>query len=323
MTYPARTTTNFRVWQTSYAQTNTDLGGMNEMTETFIIEKVGGTTSNHTEVQFDRDDYYLMAAQAVTPDIGQLYAVWNPDAEDTRSWHKYARCRGFAISPLPDGRASLNVSWSTYYTANPDSVLSEPSVPFVVLPGSIEAVAGTRQMELYRTGWSTQPLGTFDDSGADMGGTAVAFGRRGIPMEVAQTKLRVRLVKDSTRADADMESCIEYFGNNMVGTRNSAYAFGFTTGRLVCLGFNVVKMENEFYEIIAEFMFDKFNEHQQVPTFDAQGEPIVNNTNNVTDVRWKRVARDSFDFNEIFYVSLSPTVINTDQKAHVLKGYWI
>lgn len=323
MTYPARTTTTFYVWQTSYAQTNTDLGGTNEMTETFIVEKRGGTTSNHTEIQFDRNDFYLMAAEAVTPDIGQLYAIWNPDAEDTRSWHKYARCRGFTIAPLPDGRASVSISWSTYYTANPDSVLSEPSVPFQILPGSIEAIAGTREMELYRTNWTTQPSATVDTSAADIGGTAVAFGRRGLPFVVAQTKIRVRLVRDATRAYQSMEECMTYLGNNMVGARNSTAAFGYGIGSLVCLGFNMIKMENEFYEVIAEFMFDFYSDHEQIPTFDAQGEPILNASNNVTDVRWTRITRPTFDFNEFFYDTLTPTVINTNQKAHVLKGFWI
>jgi hypothetical protein len=328
MPYPAKDTTSFYVWQPSITQTNTDMGSLNEITETFIVEKKGSTTSQHTEVQFDRADFLLLAQEAVTPDIGQYYGIWNPTAVNTGSWHEYARCRGFAIAPLPDGRASITTSWATQYTANPSSVTAED--PIILLPGSIESQSGTRVMELYRTGWTTPPTATVDKSSANIGGTAAAKGRKGIPVEVAQTKIRLRLVKDCTQIGADMENVIIYFTLGMVGKRHSATAgapfLGFPTQALSCTGINIVKLEGEFYEMVFDFLFDQFYEHEQVPEFNNYGEPaLASGGTELADVRWNRMAKDTFDFNEAFFVELNNpgTVISTDQQAHVLKGYWI
>lgn len=327
MTYPAKTTTNFYVWQPSQTQICTDLGGQNELTETFIVEKIGSTTSVHTEIQFDRGDFLLMVDEVVLPDIGMLYGTWNPQANLTGSWHEYARCRGYNITPLPDGRVQIVTQWSTQYTADPASVIAH--TPVVILPASIEAQSGTRTMELYRTNWTTGPLATVDKSASDIGGTATAIGRKGIPIEVPMMKIRVRLVKDASVAGAEMDTAIIYFALNMVGARHKdavgALDFlGFPTGALWCEGINIVKLEGEFYEVIADFVFDKYYEHEQVPEFDAAGEPALDNTGtNLADVRWDRLARDDYDFNEIFYATLSPSwTVDQKQKDFCLKGYW-
>jgi hypothetical protein len=324
MTYPAKTTANFYVWQPTQSQTCTDLGGQNEITETFIVEKIGSTTSNHTEIQFDRGDFKLMVDEVILPDIGAVYGVWNPLATDTKSWHYYARCRGYTISPLPDGRVQIVTQWATQYTADPATVVL--GLPEVILPASIESQSGTRAMELYRTNWTTGPLATVDKSASDIGGTATAKGRKGIPTEVPMMKIRVRAVKDATLTD--ITEAIVFFALNMVGCRHkdavsSADFLGFPTEALWCEGINIVKMEGEFYEIIADFVFDKYYEHEQVPEFDNAGEPALDNTGtNLADVRWDRIHRDTYDFNEIFYHSLSPLVIDQYQKDFALKGYW-
>ena len=324
MPYPAKTTTNFYVWNPQITQVHTDLGGQNELTETFIVEKRGSTTSSHTEIKFDRADFLLLVDQVVLPDIGMSYNTWNPQATNTGSWHKYARCRGYNLTPLPDGRLQVVTAWSTYYTANPTSVVAH--TPFVMLPSSIESQSGTRITELFRTGWTTPPLATVDVSVSDIGGTSTQ-NTKGTPSNVSVTKVRLRLIKDATVED--MGGALIYFTLNMVGARHkdpvSASAFlGFPTGALYCEGINMVKLEGEFYEVIADFVYDQYYEHDQLPLIDPEGDPIPNAAgNNWQDVRWSRVERPDFDFNEIFYNTLSPVVKNTNTQAHVEKGYWI
>ena len=266
-----------------------------------------------------------MVDEAILPDIGMVYGTWNTSATATGSWHEWARCRGYTINPLPDGRVQVVTQWTTQYTAVPDSVVAH--LPEVILPASVEAQSGSRTMELYRTGWTTGALATVDKSGSDIGGTATAKGRKGIPVEVPQMKIRVRLVKDATLTD--ITAAIVYFSLNMVGARHkdpvgSLDFLGFPTGALWCEGINIVKLEGEFFEVIADFVFDKYYEHEQVPEFDAAGEPALDSTGtNLIDVRWDRLERDEFDFNEIFFHSLSPWVVDQDQKDFALKGYWL
>lgn len=313
------------MWQPTQSQICTDIGGQNEITETFIVEKKGSTTSAHTEIQFDRADFLLMVDEVILPDIGMQYGVWNPLATDTGSWHYFARCRGYTISPLPDGRVQIVTQWTTQYTADPTSVVTH--LPEVILPASVEAQSGTRTMELYRTNWTTGPLATVDKSTSDIGGTATAIGRKGIPTEVPMMKIRVRLVKDATLTD--ITAAVVYFAVNMVGCRHrdsvgSLDFLGFPTNALWCEGINIVKMEGEFFEIIGDFVYDKYYEHDQVPEFDASGEPALDTATgtNLKDVRWDRLARDEFDFNEIFFKSLGPFVVDQYQKDFALKGYW-
>lgn len=319
MTYPAKTTTNFYVWQPTISQVHTDLGGQNEISETFVVEKKGSTTSTHTEVQFDRADFKLMVDDVVLPDIGMLYGTWNPDATNTKSWHQYARCRGYTITPLPDGRVQVVTQWSTQYTANPASVVA--GTPFMILPCSIEMSTQTRVTELYRQNYTTQPLANVDKSASDIGGTATAK-KAGIPIEVNQNRIRVRIVKDATVEDMDV--ALFYFANAMIGKKNDATFLGYGAEELVCQGVTAIKLEGEFYEMTWDLLYDEFYEHDQVPEFDNQGAPVLDATGtNFADVRWNRKDRDDFDFEEIFFDTLAPTVKNTDMLAHIEKGYWV
>ena len=87
---------------------------------------------------------------------------------------------------------------------------------------------------------------------------------------------------------------------------------------MLCEGVTVSKTGagTEYYEVIFEFLYDFWAHHEQVPTCTPDGRPTQGSTG-PSEVKWKRVGRDTADFNNI-YGSPADAVL----KNLIEKGYW-
>jgi hypothetical protein len=103
---------------------------------------------------------------------------------------------------------------------------------------------------------------------------------------------------------------------NYMGKLNSAIFMGAPIGTVLCEGVSVSKTGagTEYYEVIFEFLYDFWAHHEQVPTCEPSGRPLLGSTGPST-VYWKRVARDSANFNAIY----SGDAVLTNL---IEKGYW-
>ena len=246
-----------------------------------------------------------MQAEGHVPYINAAYAPTPPAG---MTWERYALCRDIAYMTSNGSKVvTFTLTFSTLWMEDRGAETLS-----YVLPSSTEYVARTRATNIYRTGWTVQPSNT--NATADIGGTAVSNGTQPVSIQVAQVQMRVRLTLDASVNDMLYATTgLSTYINKI----NSASFAGCPAGTLICEGVSAAKTSAgyEFYEVIFEFLFDPFFHLEQVCDSDEKGYPRI--ANNVPSlVKWKRPARTTIDFNDIF---------NNDAgwQRRTLEGWWL
>lgn len=180
--------------------------------------------------------------------------------------------------------------------------------PDVVFPSSTSYQSVTRLAKVYRRSWTSNPP-TTSDASSNIGGTAVGDSGATITMHVPQVRMRVSLTYSA--AITDMVTATQ----NVIGFTgkiNSQPFAGFPIGTVICEGVNVQQTKMPRYEVIADFLYDDWAHHEQVPTNGADGRPNWSGSN-LAEVRWVRSTRVSDNFNNLF--------ADTAQRDRTLKGW--
>lgn len=335
MATPIKTTTSYVGYLISTSYSESDYGeSANSITETWLIKKkdvISGEppllvpTSRFLVLQ-PEVSIQTMASEAIIPTIGIAYDDWvagRSPAMGTRhvgSWYKKARLLSRDMTHNKDG--SLTCIF-IFANRKKTSLASETLATHLgYYPPTVEAVAGMREMELFRRNPSTvAPSGA--DTSADIGGTAAITGaRQGIMVVVPQLKLRVRRAVDVYADNGAIKDIIAAF-DGMIGTRNSAAFMGYATGKLVSEGFNLAKLETSYYELVFDFIWDANFEHSQVAEHEKDGIPKMDATGtNFSSVIWTRPTRATFEFNNIFFEGTAYTTPVVAYKNIAEKGYW-
>jgi len=224
------------------------------------------------------------------------------------SWEQFAVCRSYTLSQISGKLIKISMHFSTMYFVDPTS----STALRYQLPAMSEYTARQRTTKVYRTGWSTVPPPASNAS-ADIGGTNVVGGSTAIDMLVPQISIRVRATQDSSVTSMLQATTLA----NYMGKLNSIAFMGAAVGTVLCEGVSVSKTGagTEYYEVIFEFLYDFWAHHEQVPTCEPTGRPLQGSTG-PSEVKWKRVGRDSADFNAIYS---GDAVL----KNLIEKGYWI
>ena len=226
-----------------------------------------------------------------------------------QSWEQFAVCRSYTLSQVSGKLVKISMHFSTLYFVDPTS----SGTLKYQLPAMSEYTARQRTTKVYRTAWSVVPP-TGSNASADIGGTNVVGGSTAIDMLVPQVSIRVRATQDSSVTSMLQATTLA----NYMGKLNSAAFFGAAIGTVLCEGVTVSKTGagTEYYEVIFEFLYDFWAHHEQVPTCTPDGRPTQGSTG-PSEVKWKRVGRDTADFNNI-YGSPADAVL----KNLIEKGYW-
>jgi len=224
------------------------------------------------------------------------------------SWEQFCKCRSYTLSQVSGKLIKVSMHFSTLYFVDPTST---GTIKYQ-LPAMSEYTARQRTTKVYRTGWATVPPPTLNISASEIGGTNVVGGSTAIDMLVPQISIRVRATQDSSVTSMLQATTLA----NYMGKLNSVSFMGAAIGTVLCEGVSVSKTGagTEYYEVIFEFLYDFWAHHEQVPTCEPSGRPLQGSTGPST-VYWKRVARDSADFNAIYS---SDAVL----KNLIEKGYW-
>jgi hypothetical protein len=230
------------------------------------------------------DDVALLGTEGVIPPEGD---VW-PGAG---TWHALCRFRNCSYETLPGGLVQITLNWSTRYIVDPVTGNAD-QMPIVMEYGT-----RVRSTTIFRSGWSVSPPASLNASTTDIGGTSLKSSDEGSTIDVAQCNVRLRAVQDAT---VTTTSAAASTLSSYVGKINSATFCGFAAYSLVCTGLSINKLEGEFYEVIFEFLFDQWYHHEQTATIAADGRPIRTSAGELSEVKWKRLARTSTDFNNIF-----------------------
>lgn len=317
MAVPLKTTTSFNCYLQSQRVSTGDVGSSNEIIEVWIISPKEASSIVRPESQMHRT---LMAENAA-PQIGEYYADWwtaFPSIVLAGNWQGEARCRSHEFVTLVDGNVQATYRFQTFWQKRPGDAYTA-----LHLPTAVDVGSSTRTMALFRRNWTTPPIANIDKSGSDIGGDAAILGsKEPYDTVVSQARLRVRLVEDAEILPIDG---VATFMALAVGKRNSDVFLGFPAQSLVLESFAINKLEGEFYEFTFDAVFDRYYEHDQVPEFDTDGLPKMNSTGTeLSDVRWQRVERDTFDFNTLFSYTDTDFGVNLDaiRQEMAEKGYW-
>ena len=223
------------------------------------------------------------------------------------SWEQFAVCRSYSISQVSGKLIKISMHFSTMYFVDPTS----SSTLRYQLPVMSEYTARQRTSKIYRNGWSVSPP-TGADISADIGGTNMVGGSTAVDTMVPQISIRVRATQDSSVTSMLQATTLAAY----MGKLNSVAFMGAAIGTVLCEGVSVSKTGagTEYYEVIFEFLYDLWAHHEQVPTCEPSGRPLQGSTGPST-VYWKRVARDSANFNAIYS---GDAVL----QSLIEKGYW-
>lgn len=207
---------------------------------------------------------------------------------------QFMRCRGYQVgATASEGKGAgvtISVTFDTMYAQNRDDVSRYD------LASSWEYNAVTRMVPIYRRSWTGGPPAGLDESAADIGGSALLGGEASRAQIVTQVRARLRFVQDAT-AVSMVNGAVQLA--SYAGTSNSALFSGFPARTLVCEGVNVGKLDNEYYQVIFDFLYDPWFHHEQYPTLDADGK-VKLTSGAPTEVKWKRQTRTTVDFNLIW-----------------------
>lgn len=255
------------------------------ITNRIIVErKPTGSPATRAPVAIP-DDIPLLGTELVIPKEGELW----PGGGD---WHTYARFRNCSYETLPGGVVQITLNWSTRYIVDPVTGSVSGTMPIVM-----EYSTRVRSQTIFRSGWSVSPPASLNASTTDIGGTSLKSSDEGSTIDVAQCNVRLRAVQD---ASISPTSAAASTLSSYVGTMNNATFCGFVAYSLVCTGLSINKLEGEFYEVVFEFLFDQWYHHEQTATIAADGRPLRTAAGELSEVKWKRLARTSTDFNNIF-----------------------
>jgi hypothetical protein len=324
------TTTTYERWFIDSVERYNDLGQSQEIAQTYIVRR-----KDHTVLNYNGDDLNLMVVEGIIPAVGDLYVAWDP-ASAKGMWQPLARCRSMEFQTIDTtgNRVRVNILWSCMAATDPKTIHYLGSNPYDptknvnYLPASLEYQASLRAMKVWKTGWTTQPptvAGTspyapVNETSADIGGTTVKDIANGLEVQVPQTRVRLRFIRDSsvTKMEDQWTVVKDYIGriHAPTSTGTGAKFFNFDPGTIYCEGVSMVKLDHEYYEVIFDFLWDAYSHHEQVVDVEAWGDPkLQGNTLNLERVDWRRIPRTAVDFNNIF--STEPEL-----KKIVARGYW-
>lgn len=274
------------------------LGGESEINLVRIITKNDGSALNPVT------EYEAMITDGALPIIDyDDYAVGS-------SWQQFCKARSITVQQLENGKAvQASISFRTKYVISPCST----TTAITMLPAQFSFVTASRNLKLHRISWSTNPPTTSANTTGDIGGTSVTGADGFESYQVGQVRIRLRATQDSTVvALSTAAAALTSYAN----TTNSATFCGFPAYSLICEGVNLEKEQgSEFYEVIFEFLYDKFYHFSQVATIDADGRPKMTSGGQLHEVKWIRLPRTSTDFNNIY-------AGDTALQGYVEKGWW-
>ena len=226
-----------------------------------------------------------------------------------KSWEQFAVCRSYTLSQVSGKLIKISMHFSTLYFVDPTSTTALR----YQLPAMSEYTARQRTTKIYRTGWTVPPPPGADIS-ADIFGTNMVGGSTAVDTMVPKISIRVRATQDSSVVSMLQATTLA----NYMGRLNSVAFMGAPIGTVLCEGVSVSKTGagTEYYEVIFEFLYDFWAHHEQVPTCTPDGRPKLTSTG-PSEVKWKRMARLTADFNLIYGTPADAVLKNL-----IEKGYW-
>lgn len=282
------TTASYRMYEVTGALTITGIDGQCTTTASLIIERINGAAIAWPY------EHNQMITEGAMPSPDDAY----PSGTGA-TIEPFMLCRSVQATPLPSGKLSAIVTYSTRFTwlRGAKTELGGSVADLALLVPVIQHTAKHRTIQTFRRGWVTTPPAALDATTADIGGSELSSADKGAPVEVRQIQVRLRLLVDCDSSSlTTMHSAVASY----YGRRNSDTFLGYAAQTLVCEGASINHVEGEIYEINIEYAYDEWYEHSQVPELDIDGKPKRAPGGALLRVDWKRPNRSTAVFNNIW-----------------------
>lgn len=294
---PTGNTLTYEWWLVNKTYNSAPLGQAQEVIETVIIRR-----RDLADLNFETM-YASMLGEGALP---------GPDSDYGGAGGTYfenLRCRSVSGEKQDSIHARVTIRWSSLYAG------SGPGASGLWLPVSTDYSTRLRPMQAWRRNWTASPSNV--NESAEIGGTNIVSAGEPITQEVPQLALRVRQT-----FDASVTGMLAAVAPNVdiVGKLNSDTFYGFVPGTVLCEGITATKIDGmmEHYEVVVDFLYDKFFHLSQVADCDPDGRIIFTDAatpgKGPKTVKWKRISRDSAAFNSVFS--------STDYRTIAQTGWW-
>lgn len=259
----------------------------------------------------------LTESGSVLPAIGDPYVFTGGTG---KTWMESCLLRSISWDFGRGQGADAKLNWSTRYfwskdakgmtAANEDPSAATTLSEGLFLPCMVLPIFQSRNVRKYRDGSGmTSPSNTLDISTGDIGGSAKV-----LDVDVKQIGFKLRMYIDSNSLGiVDVTDIVVQY----LGRKNSQPFLGHIVGSLVCTGAALNHLENEFFELVIEYLYDEDYHQTQTPTLDTDGRPKMNGTA-YAEILWARPARPAVDFNDIW----PSGNLGESQKYQAFMGRW-
>lgn len=320
----SRTSTNWEGSRLDCQVSEGTMGDPSTIVERWFVSRKRATSDfAAANIPYDVDAVRAeTGGTTLIPRIGTGYPTGTPD-----TWQTTCALRSVQVVPAQKGFV-VTLTYSTRYHYTTFARGLGPSVEALAsatnlaagcyLQAKVLPTIKTRSVIAFRTNPSmTSPSATLDASTSDIGGTALGSGR-GQQVDIRQVGLKLRLIIDNEVTGQDVDAVTGII-QQYAGKRNSTQFLGYGPGQLVCEGGSLNHLEHEYYELIMDYLWDEWYHHEQVPETGQDGRPLVAGTPAVpSDVRFRRLARASVNFNDLWPVSAQ----GQSYKYQAFKGVW-
>ena len=334
-------TTTYEIWFKGFQITQSDFGPT-EIVAQYLIRRIDDGVVNYAG-----DDGNKMIVENAHPVIGDLYVDTDP-ASTFGTTAQLARCRAVQYQTADTiGRCLVTCTFTCQAMVDPKTIVAfgqtvpNPNPIKVYLPASMDFQTSFRSTRIWRTDPATAPLGVdannrpVNISSGDIGGTSVKNVAEGQEVEVAQTIIRVRILRDAslykmedqwsgittpTTVVGIKEYVGKLHGNTPSGTGTVNPFFKFDKGTIQCRSVSMTKIEgSEYYEVNMEFVWDEYNFCDQQPELNPDGSikmTTVGGTLKAASVFWVRKPFKGINFNNLF--ANDPGLYDI-----IARGYWV
>ena len=338
-------TATYETWFKGFQITQSDFGPT-EIVSQYLVRRLDDGVVNYAG-----QDGNQMITEGAHPVIGDLYIDTDP-ASARGTTAQLARCRAVQYQTADTiGRCLVTCTYSCQAMVDPKTIVAfgqsipNPNPIKVYLPASIDFQTSFRSTRIWRTDPTTAPLGVdannrpINVSSGDIGGDSVKNVAEGQEIEVAQTVIRLRILRDAslykmedqwsglaaapptipTAIDGLKEYVGRLHGNKPTVTGAVNPFFKFEKGTIQCRSVSMTKIEgSEYYEVNMEFVWDEYNFCDQQPELNPDGSikmTTVGGTLKAANVFWVRKPFKGANFLTIF--GQDPGLYDI-----VARGYW-
>jgi len=291
------TSTTYEWWTTGLTMTAGTLGTTHEIVETRTIRRLDGTDFNTLS------EWNNLKLEGVRPYVDQI-------GFGGSYWQSKCRCRSVTLERVDGRHVIARYVFNSIYS---DSGGGGSTVNW--LPTYTEYNTRLRAVQIWRTGANAP---TNVDATTEIAGTNVNNGLEPLIQEIPQLAFKLRVNIDSSAGSVLNQIAAI---SDDIGKLNNATFYGFGAGTVLWEGVNCIPFQGmtEMYEVTADFLYDPWFHLSQVADVDPDGRVIQADSAAATGpgaktVKWKRIARQTIDFNAIFASADSKTLAQT--------GWW-